>query len=74
MTLELVFTAFLLDALHYYEDSVENKPTSLLVMKLEKALSEIPPSCCDEQVAGGSYTSSLLRFDRFLVIVGSLSN
>ena len=54
MTLELVCTAFLLDAQHYYEDSVANKPASLLVVGLGKALSEIPPSRCDGQVAGGS--------------------
>ena len=43
MTLKLVFTASLLDAQHY-RDSVENKPASLLVVPLGKALSWIPPS------------------------------
>ena len=43
MTVQLIFTAFLLDAQHY-RDSVENKPTSLLVVPLGKALSGIPPS------------------------------
>ena len=40
MTLNLVFTASLLDAQHY-RDSVENKPASLLVVPLGKALSGI---------------------------------
>ena len=40
MTLKLVFTASLLDAQHY-KDSVENKPASLFVMQLGKALSWI---------------------------------
>ena len=42
MTLNLVFTASLLDAQHL-RDSVENKPASLLVVPLRKALSGIPP-------------------------------
>ena len=41
MTLKLVFTASLLDAQHL-RDSVENKPASLLVVPLGKALSGIP--------------------------------
>ena len=40
MTLKLVFTASLLDAQHY-GDSVENKPASLLVVPLGKALNGI---------------------------------
>ena len=47
MTLKLVFTASLLDA----QDSVENKPASLLVVPLGKALSGIPPSWCGRQMA-----------------------
>ena len=43
MTLKLVFTASLLDAQHL-RDSVKNKPVSLLVMPLGKALNGIPPS------------------------------
>ena len=41
MTLKLVFRAFLLDAQHY-RDSVDNKPASLLVAPLGKALGRIP--------------------------------
>ena len=41
MALKLVFTASLLDA-QQYRDSVENKPASLLVVPLGKALSGIP--------------------------------
>ena len=40
MTLKLVFTASLLDVQHQ-RDSVENKPASLLVVPLGKALSGI---------------------------------
>ena len=43
MTLKLVFTTSLIDALHL-RDSVENKPASLLVVPLGKALNGIPPS------------------------------
>ena len=41
ITLKLVFTASLLDAQHY-RDCLKNKPASLLVVPLGKALSEIP--------------------------------
>ena len=41
MTFKLVFTASLLDAQHQ-RDSLKNKPTSLLVVPLGKALSGIP--------------------------------
>ena len=41
MTVKLVFTASLLDAQHQ-RDSVKNKPASLLVVPLGKALSGIP--------------------------------
>ena len=51
MTLKLVFTAFSLDAQHL-SDSVTNKPASLLVVPLGKAVSGIPPSWCDRQMAG----------------------
>ena len=40
MTLKLVLTASLLDAQHY-RDSMENKPASLLVVRLGKTLSGI---------------------------------
>ena len=53
MTLKLVFTAFFLDTQHY-KNSVENKPASLLVVPLGKALSGIPPSWCGRQMAGNS--------------------
>ena len=53
MTLKLVFTASLFDAQHK-RDSVENKTASLLVVPLGKALSGIPPSWCDKQMAGNS--------------------
>ena len=49
MTLRLVFTASLLDAKRQ-RDSVENKPVSLLVVPLGKALSWIPPSWCGRQM------------------------
>ena len=42
-TVKLVFTASLIDAQNQKE-SVENKPASLLVIMLGKALSAIPPS------------------------------
>ena len=35
-------------------DSVENKPASLLVVSLGKALKGIPPSSCGRQVTGPS--------------------
>ena len=41
MTLKLVFTDSSLDTQHY-RDSVENKPSSLLVVLLRRALSRIP--------------------------------
>ena len=53
MTMRLAFTASLWNAQHY-RDSVENKPASLLVMALGKALSEIPPSWWGRQMAGNS--------------------
>ena len=46
MTLKSVFTASLLDAQHQ-KNSVKNKPASLLVVPLGKALSGIPPFWCD---------------------------
>ena len=51
MTLKLVFTASLLDAQHL-TDGVENKPVSLLVVPLGKALSGVSPSWCGRQMAG----------------------
>ena len=53
MTIKLVFTASLLDVQHYTK-SVENKPASLLVVPLGKALSGIPPSWCGRQMDGNS--------------------
>ena len=53
MTLKLLFTASLLNAQHE-RDSVENKPASLLVVPLGKALNGIPPSWCGRQMAGNS--------------------
>ena len=35
-----------------HRDSVENKPASLLVVSLGKALNEMPPSSCGRQVTG----------------------
>ena len=51
MTLKLVFTASLLDIQHQ-RDIKENKPASLPVMLLGKALNRVPLSWCDRQVAG----------------------
>ena len=53
MTLKLAFTVSLLDAQHS-RDSVENKPASLLVVPLGKALSGIPPFWCGRQMADNS--------------------
>ena len=49
----MVFTASVLDAQHI-KDSVENKPTSLLVVSLSKALYGMPPSLCGRQMVGPS--------------------
>ena len=43
MTRKLVFTASLLNV-RYQRDSVENKPASLFVVPLGRALNGIPPS------------------------------
>ena len=51
MTLKLVLTASLLDVQHQ-RGSGENKPATLLVEPLGKALSGIPPSWCGRQMAG----------------------
>ena len=48
-TLKMVFTASLLGAQHI-RDSVENKPASLLVVSLGKALNGMPPSSCGRQI------------------------
>ena len=53
MTSKLVFTASLLDIQHL-KDSVKNKPASLVVVPLGKALNGIPPSQCGRQMAGNS--------------------
>ena len=47
----MVFTAFLLGAQHI-RDNVENKPASLLVVSLGKALNGVPPSLCGRQMVG----------------------
>ena len=49
----MVFTASLLGAQHK-RDSVENKPASLLVVSLGKALNGMPPSLCGRQMVGPS--------------------
>ena len=49
----MVFTASLLGA-QYKRDSVENKPASLFVVFLDKALNGMPPSLCGRQVSGPS--------------------
>ena len=49
----MVFTASLLGAQHI-RDSVENKPASLLVVSLDKALNGMPPSLCGRQMVGPS--------------------
>ena len=49
----MVFTASLLGAQHI-RDSVENKPASLLVVSLGKALNGMPPSLCGRQMVGPS--------------------
>ena len=52
-TLKIVFTASLLGAQHI-RNSVENKPASLLVVSLGKALNGMPPSLCGTQMVGPS--------------------
>ena len=47
------FAPFLLGAQHI-RDSVENKPASLLVVSLGKALNGMPPSLCGRQMVGPS--------------------
>ena len=47
----MVFTASLPGAQHI-RDSVENKPASLLVVSLGKALNGMPPSLCGRQMVG----------------------
>ena len=46
--LKMVFTASLFGA-QQNRDSVENKPASLLVVSLVKALNGMPPSLCGKQ-------------------------
>ena len=53
MTIKLVFTASLIDTQHY-RDSVENKPASLAVVPLGKALNGVTPSWCGRQGVGNS--------------------
>ena len=50
---KMVFTASLLGA-QQIRDSVENKPASLLVVSLGKALNGTPPSLCGRQMVGPS--------------------
>ena len=49
----MVFTASLLGAEHI-RDSVENKPASLVVVSLGKALNGMPPSLRGRQMVGPS--------------------
>ena len=61
MTLKLIFTASLLDAhAAALQDSVENKPASLLAVPWGNALSGISPSCSGRQVAAGNFLASSL--------------
>ena len=53
MTVKLLLTASLLDVQHY-GDSAENKPVSLLVVPLGKALSRIFPYLSGRQMNGNS--------------------
>ena len=52
----MVFTVFSLEA-QQNRDGVENKPESLLVVSLGKALNGMPPSLCGRQVEGQSSPS-----------------
>ena len=52
-TVKMVSTASLLGARHL-RGAVENKPTSLLVVSLGKALNGMPLSLCGRQVVGPS--------------------
>ena len=56
----MVFTAFLLGAQHK-SDRVENKPASLLVVSLSKALNGMPPSLCGRQMAVPNFYQSWYR-------------
>ena len=53
MSLNLVFTGSLFDAQHQ-RDSVENKPTNLLVLPLGKALNRIFHSLSGRKMADNS--------------------
>ena len=55
----MIFTAFLLGAQHI-RDSVENKPASLLIVSLGKALNGTPASLCGRQMAGPSSLPSMV--------------
>ena len=57
-TLKMVFKAFLLGA-QQNRDSVENKPATLFVVSLGKALDGTPPSLCGGQVAQPHFTSRI---------------
>ena len=52
----MVLAASLLGT-HQNRDSVENKPASLIVVSLDKALNGILPSLCGRQVLGPSSLS-----------------
>ena len=52
-TLKIGIYSSLLGAQHI-RDSVENKPASLLVVSLGKALNGMPPSLCGRQMVGPS--------------------
>ena len=49
----MIFTASLLGAQHK-RDCVANKPASLLVVSVGKALKGMPPSLCGRQILGRS--------------------
>ena len=49
----MVFTASLLGAQHI-RDNVENKPASILVVSLGKALNGMPSFLCSRQMVGPS--------------------
>ena len=58
MPVKSIFTPSMLYPQHY-GDSLENKPASLLVVRMEKVLSGILPSGSGRQVAGKSQASLL---------------
>ena len=63
MTLKLVFTASLFDALQY-RISGENKLASLPVVQLGKTFNGIPPSWCGKQVCYATLVAFSLKEDK----------